>query len=235
MDIQATIPETVLLLALDDASGKPVLDSTTLLQALGGAGLAELVVRGRLRLAEEGETHGTKPGRFITSAAVVEPVLEAFVEHADGRKPDDALTRVVGWGGSRSVAARLKDELLGDLVADGQLAHQETKWLGITWSERYEQGARTEREDAIQARARALLQGEEPVAADEHLVGALSILHGTKALPKVFPDLDAKALKARGDDLTLGSWSSATVRKAMEAMEMAMFTATGVVLFTSSN
>lgn len=233
MDIQATIPETVLLLALDDASGKPVLDGTTLLHALGGAGLAELVVRGRLRLAAEGEA--TKPGRFVASTTVVEPELEAFVEHAEGRAPKDALTRVVGWGGSRSVAARLRDALLGDLVADGQLAHSETRWLGIAWAERYERGARTEREDAMQARARALLQGDAATPADEHLVAALAILHGAKALPKVFPDLDRKPLEARADALALGSWSSETVRKAVEAMQAAMFVAVTVPIITSTS
>ena len=234
MDIQATIPETVLLLALDDASGKPVLDATTLLQTLGGAGLAELVVRGRLRLAEEGDA-GTKPGRFVTSAAVVEPVLEAFVEHAERRTPKDALARVVGWGGTRSVASRLRAELLGELVAEGALAHSETKWLGIAWSERWERGGRTEREDAMQARARALLQGEEPTAADEHLVAALAILHGAKALPKVFGDLEAKALEARADQLALGSWSSDVVRKAIEEMQVAMMVATGVPIFIATS
>lgn len=235
MDIQATIPETVLLLALDDASGKPVLDGTTLLQTLGGAGLAELVVRGRLRLAEEGETTAAKPGSFVASTAVVEPVLEAFVEHAEGRTPKDALARVVGWGGTRSAAARLRAELLGELVAEGALAHSETRWLGIAWSERWERGARTEREDAMQARARALLQGEEPTAADEHLVAALAILHGAKALPKVFADLDAKALQARADQLALGSWSSDVVRKAVEAMQVAMIVATSVPIVISTS
>ncbi|MFC7431548.1 MULTISPECIES: GPP34 family phosphoprotein [unclassified Agrococcus] len=235
MDIQATIPETVLLLALDDASGKPVLDGSTLLHALGGAGLAELVVRGRLRLAGEGEPTGTKPGRFVASTTVVEPQLEAFVEHAEGRAPSDALTRVVGWGGSRSVAARLRDELLGDLVADGQLAHSETRWLGIAWAERYERGARTEREDAMQARARALLQGEQPTPADEHLVAALAILHGAKALPKVFPDLERAPLTSHADALALGSWSSETVRKAVEAMQTAMIVAMTVPIITSTS
>lgn len=235
MDIQATIPETVLLLALDDASGKPVLDSTTLLHTLGGAGLAELVVRGRLRLAEDGEPSGTKPGRFVASTALVEPTLEAFVEHAEGRKPSDALTRVVGWGGTRSVAARLRAELLGELVAEGALAHAETRWLGIAWSERWERGARTEREDAMQSRARALLQGAEATPADEHLVAALAILHGAKALPKVFPDLDAKALTARADELALGSWSSEVVRKAVEAMQVAMVVAASVPIVISTS
>lgn len=234
MDIQATIPETVLLLTLDDESGKPVLDSTTLMQALGAAGLAELVVRGRLRLAEEGDGSGTKPGTFAVSTTVVEPDLEAFVEHADGRTPKDALARVVGWGGAGSPAGRLRAGLQGELIAEGALAHAETRWLGIAWSERWERGARTEREDAMQARARALLQGEAPVAADEHLVIALSILHGASALPKVFSDLDAKALGAQADALSLGSWSSDVVRTAIEEMQVAMTVAMSVPIIIST-
>lgn len=234
MDIQATIPETVLLLALDDASGKPVLDGTTLLQTMGGAGLAELVVRGRLRIAVEGEPSGTKPGRFVASTTVVEPRLEAFVEHAEGRTPKDAIARAVGWAGKQAPAERLRAELLGELVADGALAHAETKWLGIAWAERWERGARTEREDALQTRARALLQGEEPVADDERLVAALALLHGSKALPKVFPDLDAKALRARADALSHGSWSSEAVRKAVEEVQIAMFAATSVPIFIAT-
>ncbi|GAA2170497.1 hypothetical protein GCM10009846_01110 [Agrococcus versicolor] len=233
MDIQATIPETVLLLALDDASGKPVLDASTLGQALGGAGLAELVVRGRLRIAGEGEA--VKPGRFLTSTAVVEPTLEAFVEHSDGRTPKDALARVVGWGGKSAPVQRLRAELLGELVAEGALAHSETRWLGIAWSERWERGARTDREDAMQARARELLQGAEPTAADEHLVAALAILHGAKALPKVFPDLDAKALGERADALSLGSWSSAAVRSAIDELQVALMTTMIVVPIVTSS
>jgi hypothetical protein len=232
MDIQATIPETVLLLALDDASGKPVLDATTLAQALGGAGLAELVVRGRLRIATEGDAE--RPGRFVTSTTVVEPTLEAFVEHADGRTPKDAIARVVGWGGTRAPVQRLRAELLGELVSEGALAHAETRWLGIAWSERWERGARTEREDAMQSRARELLQGVEPTPADEHLVAALAILHGAKALGKVFPDLDGKALATRADALALGSWSSAAVRTAIDEVQMAMMATMIVPIVISS-
>lgn len=234
MDIQATIPESVLLLALDDASGTPVLDSTTLLQTLGGAGLAELVVRGRLRLAAEGEPTGTKPGRFVASTAVVEPALEAFVEHAEGRTPADALARVVGWGGASSVAEGLRATLLGELVAEGALTHAETRWLGIAWSERWERGSRAEREDAMQSRARALLEGDEPTEADERLVAALALLHAATALPQVFADLEKSALEERGDALALGSWSSDVVREGVQDIRAAMLIVTTVPIFIAT-
>ncbi|WAC67050.1 GPP34 family phosphoprotein [Agrococcus sp. SL85] len=229
MDI--TIPEALLLLALDDERGTAILDDGTLGTALSAAAIAQLLVDGRVRIAGEGEP-GARPGRLVEAAGASDDRLEPLVARIAGRTPTSALQIAAGFGGAGSPSGRVRRQLLDDFAELGVLVREQDRFLGMVWRDRWERGERRELEDALQARARAVLADADGAAddpADAPIDAALAILHGADALPKAFPDLDEAALRARGEALAEGSWASAQVREAVASMQAAM---TAVLLTT---
>lgn len=214
--MELTIPEAVLLLAIDDEAGSPLVDDSSLGIAIAAAAIAQLLVDGRMRVAGPGEPGATE-GTLVAAAGGTDARLEPLVAEVDGRSTKDAITRIVGWG-ARAPGVKLRGRLLDDFSAAGVLAREQDRFLGMTWRERWERGERRQVEDALQSRARAVLEGAD----DAEVATALAILHGAKALPKVFPDLPAELLVRRGAELATGIWASASVRSAIEAVEGAM-------------
>lgn len=236
MDI--TIPEALLLLALDDAHGTPLIDDATLRTAVAASAAAQLLLDRRLRIAGDGEP-GAQPGTLVAGSGATDARLEPLVERIAGMRPPTALRAIAGLGGKGSPGGKVRERLLDDFERAGVLAREQDRFLGMTWRERWERGERTEIEDAVQARARAVLEGVDGrggaaradaasadgrPADDPVMDAALAILHGAKALPKVFPDLPEEALERRGAALAEGSWASAEVRAALESIQAAMTT-----------
>ncbi|MCR8670738.1 GPP34 family phosphoprotein [Agrococcus sp. HG114] len=212
-----TIPEAVLLLAIDDDRGSPLIEDSSLGIAIAGAALAQLVVDGRMRLVAPGEP-GSAPGALVAASGTTSPHLEPLVARIDGATPADALSIVAGWGGPTAPTTRVRRELLEDFAAAGVLAREEDRFLGIRWRQRWERGERRDVEDALQVRAREVLDG-----ADDTTVGAaLAILHGADALPAIFPDRPREPLLARGAQLAEGSWASREVHRSIAAVQAAV-------------
>lgn len=212
-----TIPEAVLLLAIDDDEGSPLIEDSSLGIAIAGAALAQLVVDGRMRVVAHGEP-AAEPGVLVAASGTTNPHLEPLVERIDGATPSQALSVVAGWGGRSAPTTRVRRELLEDFAAAGVLAREEDRFLGIRCWERWERGERREVEDALQARALEVLDG-----ADDPTVGAaLAILHGAEALPPIFPDVPRERLLARGAELAERSWASREVHRSIEAVQAAM-------------
>ncbi|QUW18033.1 GPP34 family phosphoprotein [Agrococcus sp. Marseille-Q4369] len=212
-----TIPEAVLLLAIDDDEGSPLIEDSSLGIAIAGAALAQLVVDGRMRVVAHGEPGG-EAEVLVAASGTTNPHLEPLVERIDGTTPSQALSVVAGWGGRSAPTTRVRRELLEDFAAAGVLAREEDRFLGIRWRERWERGERRDVEDALQARAIEVLDG-----ADDPTVGAaLAILHGAEALPPIFPDRPREPLLARGAELAERSWASREVHRSIEAVQAAM-------------
>lgn len=212
-----TIPEAVLLLAIDDDEGSPLIEDSSLGIAIAGAALAQLVVDGRMRVVAHGEP-GDEAEVLVAASGTTNPHLEPLVERIDGTTPSQALSVVAGWGGRSAPTTRVRRELLEDFAAAGVLAREEDRFLGIRWRERWERGERRDVEDALQARAIEVLDG-----ADDPTVGAaLAILHGAEALPPIFPDRPREPLLARGAELAERSWASREVHRSIEAVQAAM-------------
>ena len=79
------LPEDLLLLLIDDESGRALVDGTRLDLALAGAVLLELAERGHVGLSEPGGE--VKPGRVVVTRAglTLDPVLDDAMEHITGR------------------------------------------------------------------------------------------------------------------------------------------------------
>ena len=91
------IAEDLLLLLTDDKSGKHVVDKQALDLALGGATLVELVDRGQVGIAGQGEQ--VKSGRVVvrdrsrTGDAVLDEALRRCASR-QGAKPHSVLTNL---------------------------------------------------------------------------------------------------------------------------------------------
>jgi hypothetical protein len=116
------IAEDLLMLAIDDATGKSTVSSTQLEPALAGAVLMELVVAGRVGL--EGEER--KALVIITDATPLgDPVLDAAMQTLLDKsplKPGDAIHRL---------AKGLREQLFGQLAERGLLRREAGKILGV--------------------------------------------------------------------------------------------------------
>lgn len=257
--MELTIPEAILLLVMHDETGRPVVDDSTVGISFAAGAAAQLVLEGRIRLADERDVAaGAKPGTFVEGdgvaqgAAVVgagaadaggtdaggtgsgegDARLEPLVEHCIGRTPKDALAKVVGLGGAGTPVGKARAQTLEDFAETGLLARQDQRFLGITWSHRWLRGERTAVEDALQHRARQILQGEARAASagqsgaapvrDEVLVPALAILHSVRALTEVFRELPKEQVIAAGRALAADDWLSDSVRESLKALEGAM-------------
>lgn len=81
------------------------------------------------------------------------------------------------------------------------LGHEEKKFLGGTFSERWPRGENAQLEDSIQAEARALLTGGADPREADRVAAALALLHAVRVLPRVFPDLDRASMSKRAEEL----------------------------------
>ena len=215
--MELTIPEAVLLLAIDDDKGSPVMEDSSLGIAIAGAVLTQLVVDGRMRVAGEGEPYA-RAGTLIPSAGTTDPLFEPIVQRVEGVTPGEALAAVAGLGGRGAPARQVRTQLLEHFAELGVLARERDRFLGVTWRERWSRGERRDVEDALRARANEVLDGDE----EPRVSAALAILHGADALPAIFPDRPRQPLMARGAELAERSWASQEVHRSIEALQEAM-------------
>ena len=216
-----TRPLTVelLLLALGDDSGKPLIDSVKLKAAVAGAAIVDLTVEGTLRLTEEGDPE-FKAGRLVrTTQTVADGRLTEVADLSHNRKPQDAVSRICGMSAWKDRAGGLKDAVLDDLVAEGVLTHEEGKVLGLFPTNAWPL-ARPEVEREILDRVRAaVVKGTDP---DSHTSALVALLHSVDLLPKLFPDQPKRELRARGKAVADADWGAEAVRKAVQDVQVAI-------------
>src|ERR1044072_1714259 len=109
------LAEELLLLALDDESGRVVVSEID--RGLRGAVLLELALLGRVRVAEKGED--VRAGRLVLvpGSPLPHPVLAeglAVLEGREGRKPEHVIDKLTKG---------LRDRLADGLVQSGVLRH----------------------------------------------------------------------------------------------------------------
>lgn len=198
------IAEELLLLALDDESGKVVVSELD--KGLAGAVLIELALLERVRIAEKGETvragrlvlkPGPQPGHPVLADAV--RVLSA----KEGRKPQDVLG---------TLAKGLRERLADGLVAAGVLRRERRKVMGLFPTQRlpaqdsgHETGVREKIVAALNAAGH-----------DERTAALIALLSALRAVTTVFDVPDKRAARRRAKEIAEGQWAAAAVRKAVE-------------------
>ena len=218
------IADELLLLALDETSGKTVAAATNLDAALGAALLVELALAERISIAPA-EAGWLERGKVtvINSSPTDDPDLDAVLAklvEKDGQKVKNLISPM-SW---RPISKGLRDRRLARLVQQGVLAESRTEVLGLR---RYPTlDPRPEHE--IRARLRsALVDGLIPT---ERTVALIALLQAGGILSKVFPTEDKKLIKARAKQLSEGDWAAKAVKDAIAeatAVMVAVFAGAG--------
>jgi hypothetical protein len=215
------IAEDVLLLLVDDRTGRFIVDSTRLDNVLAGAVLVELVTIERVGFGSEGGF--LKRGRMVVLDPTPsgDPVLDralATVAASRPAKPEQLIAKL---------RKRLRTTLLERLSAAGELRRSSRKVMGIlprtTW-----QAVDSGRLKELRSRLQDVLVAD--ATPDARTAVLVSLLAAVKAAPKIVSG-DKKAVQARAKDIAAGDWASAAVKKAIDAVSdtIAILIAIGVV------
>ncbi|WP_069388222.1 GOLPH3/VPS74 family protein, partial [Cellulosimicrobium cellulans] len=163
------ILEDYLLLTLDDATGKAVVDSSYREQVAAGALLVELALLGRADLAGDGD--GGRVGRIVvrdaspTGNGLLDEALDV-VRSKEGAKPKALVGPIAKLKPAARAVASLADR--------GVLRREEGRVLGIFPTTRWP-AADSRHEDAVRGDLwRVLVGGEQPGERTAALVAILA-------------------------------------------------------------
>ena len=214
------IAEELLLLALDNETGKPLVGGDRLEPALGGALIAELALKERIGVTPHSEGWRKRGRVTITNLTPTDdPELDATLERLathEGKKIKDFVSEFSTK--KTRVTYKLRDRLLERLAKSGAITRQEGTVLGFiprtTWPA---QGSAAE--DDVRARLRgALVDGTIPT---ERTVTLVALLQVTGLVTKVLPEADKKLIKGRAKTLTEGDWAAKAVKDAIDEVAAA--------------
>lgn len=221
------IAEDLLLLLLDDESGDPLVDGTRLPRVLAGAVLLELALDGYVTPADQGED--VKRGRLAVrrAEAPADPILaRALGVVADARRPMKPEAAI------EKLDSEVRAAVFERVIDRGWVRESRRKVLGIfpskVWppvDESHERGVRHELSGV-------LVEGLDPTPRAAALI---SLLSAVDAAAKVFPDTDRKMIRKRAKEIADGEWAGAAVRKAVDAINSAVFVAVMVPAMTAGS
>ncbi len=209
-----TLPQEVLLLALDERSGEVRWRSQSrLTYALAGAILAELALRVRIATPDK---HTSVLDSEPTGDAVLDAALARI---AAERKPRE----LKHWAGKIATTRGLKQQVARQLTAAGVLREENRKFLAIIPDTRFIE-SNPAPEAALRERLRAAVA---PTAApDERTVLLLMLMRIASLTSAVFPDKQERtAAERRAKELAAtvsGSAAAEAARKAAEEVEAAL-------------
>lgn len=214
------LAEDLLLLALDDESGRPTVDGSTLPLALGGAVLLELALAGRVDVVRD-------TGLFTRERVVVRdpaPLGDAVLDEAlatvaeKERGPKDLVSRL-GKG--------LRPRLQQRLAERGVLRQEKGRLLGVFPHERWPAEDSRDENEVRRRLHDVLVVGTTP---DERTAALVALLSAVDRAHKVLDGLDGRTrreVKARAKEVAEGAWAASAVRAAVQAMQSAV--AAGVI------
>ncbi|OZD58056.1 GOLPH3/VPS74 family protein [Rhodococcus sp. 06-1460-1B] len=219
------IAEDLLLLLLDDESGKPSADSTKLPRVLAGALVVELALGGSLRITCPGEQ--TKKDHVVVAGdppadPLLRRVFDLVATASRSMKPQKVIEKS---------QKNLAKELAARLVAQGFVTEKQDKVWGLfpttTWPARD-----TSREKVLRDALRsALVDGTTPTP---HSAALISLISAVDLTHKVIVDADKKVLKTRAKQIAEGEWAGAAVRKAVSDVNAAVTAAIMVPVIVST-
>ncbi|CCQ15005.1 putative uncharacterized protein [Rhodococcus sp. AW25M09] len=219
------IAEDLLLLLLDDESGKPVADSTKLPRVLAGALVVELAMGGALRVT--GSDEQIEKDHVLVAGDPPADVLlrRVFDLVATGSRPMKPQKLI------EKSQKNLAKELAARLVARGVVTEQHDKVWGLfprtTWPARDTAHEKVLR-DALRS---ALVDGTTP---EPHSAALISLISAIDLTHKVIEDADKKLLKQRAKQIAEGEWAGAAVRKAVADVNAAVMAAVMVPIVVST-
>jgi golgi phosphoprotein 3 len=210
-----TFPEEIVLLSLDDKSGKFVdLPPLAMDQALAGAALLELAFQNRI---DTDLTHLTLVNAKPTGEGMLDPLLEKIVEAKDKK---DAKY----WVGVFSAEGeKLREKTLDRLVQRGIIKREEKRFLWVIPGRRYPMVNNQEEQEVRKRIQSVIADGEVPGPRDVVLI---SLSSACQLLRSVFSDADLLKYSARIAEVSkmdlIGRAVSKSVAEVQEAVMRAV-------------
>ncbi len=210
-----TFPEEIVLLSLDDKSGKFVdLPPLAMDQALAGAALLELAFQNRI---DTDLTHLTLVNAKPTGEGMLDPLLEKIVEAKDKK---DAKY----WVGVFSAEGeKLREKTLDRLVQRGIIKREEKRFLWVIPGRRYPM-VNNQEEQEVRKRIQSVI-AEEEVPGPRDVV-LISLSSACQLLRSVFSDADLLKYSARIAEVSkmdlIGRAVSKSVAEVQEAVMRAV-------------
>ena len=198
------IAEDLLLLLLDDQSGKPI--SNHLDVALGGAVLVDLALEGLVEVASHGSLLGSAKLRRAPGAIAGDRILAGALGAVAENKPAQRLVVKVGKG--------LLDPLAERQRRRGVLDRREDKVLGLVTRTRWPSRDPSRKEAIRRGLVVILVQGGRPDARSAALIGLLLAVHRLHRTVS-HPDASARSVKKRAKEVAEESWASPTIKDAV--------------------
>jgi hypothetical protein len=227
-----TLPLTaeLVLLILDDDTGKALVDSTKRKAAVAGSTVLELVLDGVLELTPGEARHA----RLVATPGAPEPhsvVLAQARDRVIGHKPKDAVARLGGASDWKGRADEIRDAVLQDLAGAGIVEPVEHTTLGVVRSTRWVL-RRPEVEAAIRGRIADVLGGGQP---DTHTAALVGLANAIDLLPKLFPGRDKKVMRRRATEIVELAWGGQAVSQVVQEVEGAVIAAVVTTTVSASS
>ena len=198
------IAEDLLVLLLDDQSGKPNTGHLDL--ALGGAVLVDLALEGLVEVASHGSLLGSAKLRRAPGAMAGDRILAGALAAVAENKPAQKLVAKVGKG--------LLDPLAERQRRRGVLDRREEKVLGLVTRTRWPSRDPSRKEAIRRGLVVILVQGGRPDARSAALIGLLLAVHRLHRTVS-HPDASARSVKKRAKEVAEESWASPTIKDAV--------------------
>jgi hypothetical protein len=203
------LSDELLLLGYGDTTGKPLVSAFALDLGLAGAVLVELILAGRIAVAD---------GKIVVVDAT--PVDDSVAEAAlDRIRSADRPRDPERW--VRDLAKGVREKILDRLVATGVVEREESRMLGMFRVVRYP-ALNPAPETAAHGRLDAAIRHGD--LSGRHTAALASLVRSTDLGPKLFPDLPADEVKTRLDEIADGDWAGKAVRDAITAIQTALAT-----------
>jgi AcrR family transcriptional regulator len=205
------LPEDLLLLVTDDASGRLSAAADRVDAGLGGANLVELTLRNKVDLT--GEQDPGKPGRIIVrdpsppGDAILDTALETVTAY-QGKRPSTVI---------RPLSKNLRRTLYERLAGNGVVRAEKSRILGVFPVRRWPAQDASDEAEVRRLMTQALVQ---QVAPDTRTAALIALVHAVGCDDKIVDPrqhgLSKRELRARAKKIAEGNWASAAVRKAIE-------------------
>jgi Golgi phosphoprotein 3 (GPP34) len=208
-----TIADDLLLVLLDEETGRPRVDGTRLDFALAGAVLLELAMNGSIDVL---------PGRprkapvvVVSSRPTEDEILDgALRQVGDRRKAAPQLVPVLSKGLRRQLIAR------GE--RSGRLRGERTRILGLFPVDRFPAADSRRRSEVLQRLQEVLVGGATPDARTSALIAVLAAVGAAPMVVGPLPRAERKAVKRRASEIGEGAWAADAVQKAVAAVQAAV-------------
>ena len=207
--------EELMLLTLRDKKGTVVAESTYK-YALGGAMLAEMLLRGKVSVAEGKR----KLLELVDAKPMGDPLLDECLSKIASAKRRASIKT---WVSRFAQLKKLRDRCATQLVRSGILRADEDKILLLFTRKIYpELDPRPEREIVERLRKAIFTESRD---LDPRTVVLVSLAHNAKILKHSFDGKELRRRKKRIEQVINGDLVGKATKEAIEAMQAAVFVA----------